>query len=111
MTDQTKMAKYRDVIEIQSDDHRILTSHMLDDDDDWRPVHDRPPPGEVTEPIGDLNGVMKFSSDSIIPAVQSENPHHGILPSHGLQFPPPIGAGPLPIGSMAVSAAGMTIPG
>lgn len=31
------MTKYRDVIEIVSDDHRTLNSHMLDDDGEWRP--------------------------------------------------------------------------
>jgi hypothetical protein len=31
-----KMAKYRDVIEFKSDDHRVLSSHWLDDDGDWR---------------------------------------------------------------------------
>jgi uncharacterized protein DUF1579 len=29
MSVEGKMAKYRDVIEIKSDDHRTLTSHML----------------------------------------------------------------------------------
>jgi hypothetical protein len=27
-----KMTKYKDVIELRSDDHRVLTSHMLGDD-------------------------------------------------------------------------------
>jgi uncharacterized protein DUF1579 len=30
-----KMAKYRDVIEFKSDDHRLLTSHTLGDDGEW----------------------------------------------------------------------------
>ena len=29
------MAKYKDVIEFKSDDHRLLTSHMLSDDGQW----------------------------------------------------------------------------
>ena len=32
-----KMAKYRDVITLESDDHRVLTSHMLGDDGQWHP--------------------------------------------------------------------------
>jgi hypothetical protein len=35
MADQGKMARYRDVIELESDDHRVLTSHMLGDDGKW----------------------------------------------------------------------------
>jgi Protein of unknown function (DUF1579) len=31
-----KMAKYRDVIELESDDHRVLTSHTLGADGKWR---------------------------------------------------------------------------
>jgi Protein of unknown function (DUF1579) len=30
-----KMAKYKDVIELKSDDHRVMTSHMLGDDGEW----------------------------------------------------------------------------
>jgi hypothetical protein len=30
-----KMAKYRDVVEFESDDHRILTSQVLGDDGKW----------------------------------------------------------------------------
>lgn len=36
MTAQGRMAKYRDVIEIKSDNHRVLTSHVLDEDGNWR---------------------------------------------------------------------------
>ncbi len=36
MTGDGGMAKYRDVIELKSDDHRILTSHVLGDDGSWR---------------------------------------------------------------------------
>jgi hypothetical protein len=31
-----KMAKYKDVIELKSDDHRVLTSHRLGDDGEWQ---------------------------------------------------------------------------
>ncbi|MGH9869573.1 MAG: DUF1579 domain-containing protein [Candidatus Polarisedimenticolia bacterium] len=35
MAEEGKMARYRDVIELKSDDHRVLTSHMLGDDGTW----------------------------------------------------------------------------
>jgi hypothetical protein len=35
MSAEGKMAKYKDVIELKSDDHRVLTSHMLGDDGAW----------------------------------------------------------------------------
>jgi len=35
MAAEGKMAKYRDVIEFKSEDHRTLTSHMLSDDGKW----------------------------------------------------------------------------
>ena len=35
MAAEGKMGKYRDVIEFKSDDHRVLTSHMLGDDGTW----------------------------------------------------------------------------
>lgn len=35
MTGDGKMAKYKDVIEFKSDDHRIMTSHALSDDGQW----------------------------------------------------------------------------
>ena len=36
MAAEGKMAKYKDVIEIKSDDHRVMTSHTLDDDGNWQ---------------------------------------------------------------------------
>jgi hypothetical protein len=30
------MAQYRDVIELKSDDHRVLTSHIRGDDGTWQ---------------------------------------------------------------------------
>ena len=35
MTGEDKMAKYRDIIEFKSDDHRTLTSHVLNDEGQW----------------------------------------------------------------------------
>ena len=35
-TGDGKMAKYKDRIEIKSDDHRVLTSHVLDGDGNWQ---------------------------------------------------------------------------
>jgi hypothetical protein len=35
MAAEGKMTKYRDVIEFKSDDHRVLTSHLLGDDGQW----------------------------------------------------------------------------
>lgn len=35
MSGEGKMAKYRDVIEFKSDDHRVMTSHVLSDDGQW----------------------------------------------------------------------------
>lgn len=35
MTGEGKMAKYKDVIEFKSDEHRVLTSHILGDDGQW----------------------------------------------------------------------------
>ncbi|GAB4382238.1 MAG: DUF1579 domain-containing protein [Elainellaceae cyanobacterium] len=36
MTGEEKLGKYKDVIEFKSDDHRVLTSHMLSDDGHWQ---------------------------------------------------------------------------
>lgn len=36
MASEGKVTKYRDVIEVKSGDHRVLTSHMLGDDGEWR---------------------------------------------------------------------------
>jgi len=35
MSGEDKMAKYKDVIEFKSDDHRVMTSHILGDDGQW----------------------------------------------------------------------------
>jgi hypothetical protein len=35
MADPGTMARYRDVIEVRSAEHRVLTSHVLDDDGSW----------------------------------------------------------------------------
>ncbi len=36
MAGDGRMAQYRDVIELKSDDHRVLTSHALGDDGNWQ---------------------------------------------------------------------------
>lgn len=36
MTGEDKLGQYKDVIEFKSDDHRVLTSHMLTDDGQWQ---------------------------------------------------------------------------
>jgi len=36
MAGEGKMAKYKDVVDIRSDDHRLLTSHVLGEDGEWR---------------------------------------------------------------------------
>jgi hypothetical protein len=36
MTGEEKLGKYKDVIEFKSDNHRVLTSHMLKDDGQWQ---------------------------------------------------------------------------
>jgi hypothetical protein len=36
MTDDEKLGKYKDTIELKSDNHRILTSHTLRDDGQWQ---------------------------------------------------------------------------
>jgi hypothetical protein len=44
MAGDGKMAKYKDVIELKSDYHRVLTSHLLRDDGTWQQfmtTHDR----------------------------------------------------------------------
>ena len=35
MAAEGKMSKYRDVIELRSDDHRLMTSHMQGEDGNW----------------------------------------------------------------------------
>lgn len=37
MSDDGTMARYRDVIEFKSDDHRVLTASVLGDDGKWQP--------------------------------------------------------------------------
>ena len=38
MRTEGKMAKYKDIIELQDDDHRVMRSQMLDDDGQWREI-------------------------------------------------------------------------
>lgn len=38
MVTEGKMAKYRDVVELRNDDHRILTSYRLGDDGRWSEI-------------------------------------------------------------------------
>ena len=38
MTTAGKMAQYKDVIEFTGADHRVLTSHVLDEDGQWREI-------------------------------------------------------------------------
>jgi hypothetical protein len=38
MAAEGKIARFKDVMEIRSDDYRVLTSHMLSDDGKWRKV-------------------------------------------------------------------------
>ncbi len=35
MDGEGKLAKYKDVIEVERDDHRVLTSHVLGEDGEW----------------------------------------------------------------------------
>jgi len=37
MSVEGKIAKYQDVIDFVSDDHRMLTSHVLGEDGKWHP--------------------------------------------------------------------------
>lgn len=36
MTGENKLGKYKDVIEFKSDNHRVLTSHLLGEDGQWQ---------------------------------------------------------------------------
>ena len=45
-TAEGKMAKYKDIIEFKSNDHRMLTSRTLGDDGKWTTVHDGALPAE-----------------------------------------------------------------
>ncbi len=36
-TDDGEFVRYKDVIEVKSDDHRVMTSHSLGDDGKWHP--------------------------------------------------------------------------
>jgi hypothetical protein len=38
MTPEGGMAQYKDVVELKSDDHRLLTSYLLTPDGEWQKI-------------------------------------------------------------------------